>query len=355
MRRVCASVLIRESARNVLSFGWLSAIVFVAAAAIAFAALAASFGDTRGIVERSDWLGESGAYLMYVSPKTEGALITNARCDSMLAVEGVRAAGATESSGYVSAAVDAQERLLVRATSGYPAIVWPTAPTNLAGEIYVGSELAKKYGLVDGANWAILDQGLERNTRVIVMPPSLRFPEMDLAAVEVVNASDHGAVCAVEAVPGRQAGVASIASSWFSPTAVTISPFPVSVGPRPPQAEYAQRLTLWAPYLAAAAILATIASWWKIRERDFALYSIQGVNGRSVMMMLFTETVILTVLPVSVGVTIAAATFGAELREPVLLTVFAHDALVLAALAFLSPVIGLVLLPRSSALRRLRS
>ncbi|MCS3442148.1 ABC transporter permease [Microbacterium phyllosphaerae] len=354
MKRVSNTVLAREAVLNIASAGWLSVLAFTAAIVIAFAGLSVSLIESTGIVERSDGLTDEGAYLMYVSPDGEGAQLGADRCESLLSISAVKTAGAVKSSRFVTATADGEDWRLVSSTLGYAAVVWPSAAPGDDGSVLVGKSLADRYGLVDGAYWEVSDQGDQRVVRVDVMPRSTRFPDMDLAALETEVVTNFGAVCALEAQPGAQAGVAAIAMTWFSPTEVRVSPHPVSVGARTPQDEWTQRITLWAPYLAAAAVLATTAGWWKLREREFALYAVMGLRPTDIAKMLFGETVLLAFLPTAIGVIAAALTFASSLRNSLELAVFAHDVAVLTGGALIGPAVGLAILPMSSALKRLR-
>jgi hypothetical protein len=353
--RIPVTTLVREAIANVVSFRWLTGALAVGVALIAMLSLLASATDVRGIVNRSEEVVRAGVNVMTISPATDGAALSAARCDALQSVSGVRSAGSSWDSRVVTSATDNERWRILTASAGYVAVVWPTADTRESGSLYVGASIARRYGLVDGALWKIHDLDGDRTVPVKVMPNTKRFPDMDVAAIETVSPTTENAPCIAEATSGAQRSVTPIVSSWFAPTATKLTAHPTSVGTRSPQAEYTERLTVWAPLTGGAITIILAVGFWKLRERDFALYSINRVSAGSTSVMLLIEATLLLLIPTSIGGLAAAAILGSGLKDPVVLFVFSHDLLVLLTISVIAPVIGVGLLPKATALGRLRA
>lgn len=182
-----------------------------------------------------------------------------------------------------------------------------------------------------------------------------RLSEYESGIFSIVAPHGPSSTCFVEAESGAIGNVLSSLPSWFSPVKVVVSPLVASQDSYTPQDQVRDRLTSWFPVWGGVFALALLALYWRMRDRDFALYAIQGQGFTARTVMIATEVVMLVLVPSQIGIAISCAWFLHSSHMFVVWQSLAVSELCWVAFWFLAWLLGVVISYSTNPLDRIRS
>ncbi|PQZ55320.1 MULTISPECIES: hypothetical protein [unclassified Microbacterium] len=294
---------VSEAISNTFARPLQTALIAVLSAALAFAAFILPWATVSQAHEMLEQDIAEGRSIMVIG--SSGGRISTARCDLFRSVAGVTTAGAVLRSVELrSAGGRPISAMLV--TPGLPVLQWPELPDLVPGSIVAPStENALSSGvptpvMIDGAEHeltaggAAISAGRISSLHSIVMIPS--------------SAQSVASECYVEASPGAEEGIASLAAAWF-PTAEGARTIPLVPGK--PAGSTGQELLssspqLWVILCAIGTIVFAVGSSVWSRRHDFAVYQQLGLSHRGSLVMSLVESTITVYVPAAGGVLAAA-------------------------------------------------
>ena len=340
-----AAELIREGLGNLWSNGFRS----IALAAIAAAALGGlAFMELRQAGELTQFARDyqaGGAYVAIAS--VPGGGLSGARCESLTAVGGVRAAGAMRGTGTVT--FPSAPGVLFQSADVTPGVVdvWAPGVSGPSGAgILAGSALASELGIRPGLVARV--EAARPTYFSAVYDFSRRNPQAARWALSPVPATGGFDECWVEFSPGTYAGGREMLAARFAEGSAdpVVRPYRRSDEfTRDPAAEWASRPQRrgWLAVPAVLFGLGLVSAWF--RRSESALYLAVGTRRVQLAVMAMAEQWPLVGMGWAVGFAAAFASEASITRQP------AGDAVVAALTTSASAALwALVLLPWASAL-----
>lgn len=295
-----------EAIANLQSRMLVSLIIAGTSLGAAGATTVLSLAEVEGVLEQQQELVDRGQYVFQVAEEKRRPF-SGRRCDAMNSTDGVVAAGGMSSSRPVDIMFDQESNYnVVSVTAGFARVIWPDTPPLVNAGTVVGSSVAERFGLSNGAHVAftsgsVIDEVVPVSA---IASASARDRRYDSRIAIISPPSEDVVLCLVEATPGAQDGVGAVLEDTFRNDAgfivlPLVVPDTVS---RTPQEQLENRITRWTPVASGLLAIALLLGSWQARSGEFALYRHLGFSRAFVLRLLLVETLYLVWLPIASGV-----------------------------------------------------
>ncbi|WP_136040661.1 MULTISPECIES: hypothetical protein [unclassified Microbacterium] len=295
---------VSEAISNAFARPLQTALIAVLSAALAFAAFIlpwATVSQAHAMLEQDIAEGRS-----IIVVGSSGGRISTERCDLLRSVVGVTTAGAILRPVELRS-TGGRPISAVLVTPGLPALQWPELPDLAPGTVVVPST---ENALASGVPTPAMIDGTERQLTAGGTAISAGRISSLHAKVMIPSSTQSVATeCYVEATPGAEAGITSVAAAWFPATegARTIPLVPGKPAGATSQEHLSSSPQLWVILCAIGTIVFAVGSSVWSRRHDFAVYQQLGLSHRGSLVMTLVESTITVYIPAAGGVLAAVA------------------------------------------------
>jgi hypothetical protein len=290
---------VSEAISNAFARPFQTALIAVLSAALAFAAFVlpwATLSQAHAMLEQDIAEGRS-----IIVVGSSGGRISSERCDLLRSVAGVTTAGAVLRTVQLRSA-GGRPISAVLVTPGLPALQWPELPDLAPGSVVVPST---ENALASGVPTHVMIDGAEHHLTTGGNAISAgRISSFHAKVMIPSSAQSVTSECYVEATPGAEAGIASVAAAWFPTTegARTISLVPGKPAGATSQELLSSSPQLWMILCAIGTIVFAVGSSVWSRRHDFAVYQQLGLSHRGSLVMNLVESTITVYIPAAGGI-----------------------------------------------------